>query len=249
MGAATVDRLVADGWSVVATDVCADEPAVPYPMATRAELDAVVARHGDRVRGRVADVRDQAALDAAVADAVEHFGRLDAAVAVAGVFRAQTPLWEVDDEHWDAVVDIDLRGVFHTLRAAVPAILATPEPRRGRIVTVSSTAGTIGLERMAPYVAAKHGVIGLTKAAAVDLAGTGVTANVVAPGSTRTAILEASAAAYDTPLESFSGHQRPLGRLIEPDEVAAAIAFLCSEAAAALTGAVVPVDGGMTATT
>lgn len=249
MGAATVDRLVADGWSVVALDICADDPAIDYPLATRDELDAVVGRHGPHAVAVTADVRHQAALDEAVATARSVYGRLDAAVAVAGVFRARTPLWEVDDAHWDAVLDIDLRGVFHTARAAVPAILSSPDPRRRRVVAVSSTAGTIGLERMAPYVAAKHGVVGLMKALAVDLAGTGVTANVVAPGSTRGAILDASAAAYDTGVDEFAGHQRPLGRLIEPDEVAAAIAFLCGESASAITGAVVAVDGGMTATT
>ncbi len=248
MGAATVARLVADGWSVVATDSCTDEPAIPYPMATRAELDAVATAGGDDVVAVPVDVRDQQSLDAAVAVALDRFGRLDAAIANAGVFAARDRLWEVSDEEWDAVVDVDLRGVFHTARAAIPAILASPEPRRGRFVAVASTAAVVGLERMAPYVAAKHGVIGLVRALAVDLAGTGVTANAVAPGSTRTGILDASAAAYDTAIEGFATHQRSLGRLVEVEEIAATIAFLCSAGAAAITGAVVPVDGGMTST-
>jgi SDR family mycofactocin-dependent oxidoreductase len=248
MGAATVARLVEDGWSVVATDICADEPAIPYAMGTVAELEAVAAAGGEHVTPVVADVRDQSAMRAAVATAVDLFGRLDAAVAMAGVFAAGDRLWEVSDAEWDAVVDIDLRGVFHTARAAIPAILESPEPWRGRFVGVASTAAIVGLKNMAPYVAAKHGVVGLVRALAVDLSGTGVTANAIAPGSTRTAILEASAAAYDTDLDSFAEHQRPIGRLIEPEEIAGAVAYLLSETAAAVTGVVLPVDGGMTNT-
>ena len=248
IGAATVAALVADGWSVVAVDACANVEAIDYSLATPDELAAVGSAGGGHVLTMNADVRNQIELEDAAGAAIERFGQLDAAVAVAGVFKARTPLWEVSDTEWNTITDIDLTGVFQTARAAIPRILASAEPRRGRFVAVSSSAGIIGLSKMAPYVAAKHGVIGLVKALAVDLAGTGVTSNAVAPGSTRTAILEASAAAFGTDINEFSAHQRPLGRLVEPDEVAAAICWLCSEGAAGVTGTVVPVDGGMTNT-
>ena len=248
IGAATVTQLVADGWSVVAVDICGDVPNIEYSLATPDELAAVGTAGGDHVLTMQTDVRNQVELHDAAEAAVKHFGRLDAAVAVAGVFKARSPLWEVSDAEWNTITDIDLTGVFQTARATIPRILASAEPRRGRFVAVSSSAGTIGLSKMAPYVAAKHGVIGLVKALAVDLAGTGVTSNAVAPGSTRTAILEASAAAFDTDINSFAAHQRPIARLIEPAEVADAICWLCSEGAGAITGTVVPVDGGMTST-
>lgn len=248
IGAATVAQLVDDGWAVVAADICGDVAKIEYSLATPDDLAAVGAVGGAHVLTMQADVRSQAALHDAAEAAVEHFGRLDAAIAAAGVFKARTPLWEVSDAEWATITDINLTGVFQTARAAIPQILASPEPRRGRFVAVSSSAGTIGLSKMAPYVAAKHGVIGLVKALAVDLAGTGVTSNAVAPGSTRTAILEASAAAFNTDIDEFAAHQRPLARLVEPTEVADAICWLCSEGAAAVTGAVVAVDGGMTTT-
>jgi SDR family mycofactocin-dependent oxidoreductase len=244
IGAATVRALAAAGWAVVASDACSgDDSPVGYPLATKAELDALCEESG--ATGVVADVRDQEALDAAVRVAVERHGGLDAAVAVAGVIAGGPPAWATDEQVWATQLDVNLSGVWRLARAAVPALLARPEPRRGRFVAVSSAAGVRGLPQLAAYSAAKHGVVGLVTSMAAELGPHGVTANVVCPGSTATAILDASAAVYGLadPAEFAQHHLLP--RLLDPAEVAAAIAFLCSEAASGITGAVVPVDAGM----
>ena len=247
MGASTVDLLVAAGWQVVAVDRSADDPDLAYPLSTKADLEAVAGRHGDAVRTVVGDVRSTSDMRAAVEEATTQFGSLDAAVAAAGVISGGPLAWEIPDAQWEVQFDINVKGVRNLVSAAVPALLASPEPRHGRVVAISSTAGVLGLPRLSAYSASKHAVIGYVRSLAADLAGSDITANVVCPGSTRGPMLDASAAVYDLPTtDEFATHHL-LQRLLEPGEPAALIAWLCSPASSGLTGAVLPVDGGMTA--
>ncbi|MHA6799969.1 mycofactocin-coupled SDR family oxidoreductase [Bounagaea algeriensis] len=247
IGAAVVRRLAGSGWRVVAVDRCADDPAVPYPLGTAEQLAALAGEFPDRVVQAVADVRETAALREAVALAEDRFGGLDAAVGAAALMAGGEPFWEADESEWDVLFTTGVNGVANLARAAIPALLRRPEPRTGRFVALASAAAHRGLWRLTTYNAAKHALVGLVRGLATDLRGTGVCATAVSPGSTRTDMLDATAAIYDLPdVEDFAGHQLT-ERLLEPDEVAAAVEFLCSPASSAVTGSVVHADGGFTA--
>jgi SDR family mycofactocin-dependent oxidoreductase len=250
IGAATVLVLAEQGWSVVALDLAADDPALPYPMGTEAELSTVVAKAnrlagGERVRACVADVRDRDALRVAVADAQRWFGGLDAAIAAAGVVAGGVPLWDMAPDSERAVIEVNLGGVVNLAHAAIPALLRRPPPRSGRFLAVASAAATRGLPMLAAYCAAKAGVTGLIRALGAELGGTGVTANAVSPGSTDTPMLAESARLYGLPAAGAFAAQQPMGRLLEADEIAAVLAFLAGPGSRAMTGAVVPADGGL----
>jgi SDR family mycofactocin-dependent oxidoreductase len=229
----------------VAVDAASDDPAIGYPLGTPEDLAGVVERGGDRVVAHVADVRDYDGLSGAVALAEERFGGLDAAIAVAGVIGGGAPHWETDPDTERAVIDVDLGGVMRFARLAIPALLRRPAPRSGRFLAVASAAATRGMPHLAAYCAAKAGVAGFIRALAVDLADCGITANAVSPGSTRTNILDASATLYALGTAEEFIAQQPIGRLIEPDEVARVLEFLAGPDSGAITGASYPVDGGL----
>jgi SDR family mycofactocin-dependent oxidoreductase len=238
IGAATVDRLVAEGLHVVALDSCGGGQ-----LAGEGDLRAVAARHGDAVHPVVADVRDRYALDAAAAWAVEHWGRLDVAVAAAGIIRGGRPLWETPEADLDLLWDVAAKGVWNTAAATVPAMLAGPDPTTCRFVAVASAAGSHGLFRLAAYNAVKHAVVGIVRGLAADLVGTGVTACAVSPGSTDTQMLHETAALYDVTADDLVQHQL-IRRSIRPGEIAAAIAFCASPAGGVVNGTVLHADGG-----
>ena len=166
-----------------------------------------------------------------------------AVVTSAGVIRGDAA-WAVPDEAFDLMLRVNLLGVWHLADVCVPAMI---EAGTGRFVAVSSAAALRAMPQLAAYSAAKSAVVGYVRALAADLAGTGVTANVVCPGSTRGPMLAASAAVYDLPDQETFAAQALLRRLLEPGEVAAAITWLCGPDSGALTGAVLPVDAGLTA--
>jgi len=229
IGRACAIALAADGHRV---GVC-----FGHDEAGAADTCATVTAAGGEALAVQADVVDPAAVDAAFSRVEDTFGRVEVVVANAGITRDGLML-RMDDEAWGAVLRTNLDGAFHTIRRAAPAMLRA---RFGRIVAVGSVAGLSGSPGQANYAAAKAGLIGLTRAVARELGSRNVTANVVAPGPITTAMTDALS---DDRRQTMTS-QVPLGRFGTAQEVAAVVAFLCSDAAGYVNGAVVPVDGGL----
>lgn len=249
IGAAAVQALCREGYAVTAVDSCAGAsgpPGVGYPMATADDLRTVAERYPDQVLGVEVDVRDPDGLRAAVDQTLSRFGRLDAAVAAAGVVAGGRPQWETPSAHLDTLIDTNVLGVWNTAAATIPAMLTGDAPHGCRFVAIASVAGERGLFNLTGYTLSKHAVIGIVRGLAADLVGTGVTAVAVAPGATDTPMLAATADLYDTGLQEMASHQA-IRRLIEPEEVAAVIALCCSPTGAVLNGSVIRADGGFSA--
>jgi SDR family mycofactocin-dependent oxidoreductase len=216
-------------------------------LTTAQELEAVAADCPGPARAVPGDARSAEDLSRAVAVANDEFGGLDAAVACAGVIAGGEPAWETDEDTWRAMVDGNLTAVWRLVRAAVPALLRRPEPRQGRIVAIASVAGLRGFPQLSAYAAAKHGLVGLVRSLAIELGPHGITANAICPGSTATAMLDESARLFElSGADEFARHQ-PIGRLLDPAEVAEVVAAIVDPAWSGVTGAVLPVDGGMSA--
>ena len=197
---------------------------------------------GARTIGAQVDVSDRAAVDAALGKVRAELGPVGIMVTAAGVdlFESFT---DVTAKSWERVLAVNLTGTFHCLQAAVPDMLAA---RWGRMVTISSSSAQSGAARMAHYVAAKAGVIGLTKALALELAPHGITVNAIPPGMIDTPMLRRAEAKGDVlKLEKLVPRMIPVGRAGTPEDIAATCAFLCSEEAGFITGQVVGVNGGM----
>ena len=220
----------------------------------RAEIDRlcaeIAAQSGTTVAYSDADLSRPEEARALMAQAADRLGPIDILVNNAGVQHVAA-LREFPDDKWDLLLAVNLSAAFHTIKAAVPSMM---ERRWGRIVNTASVLGMVGAPHKPAYVAAKHGVVGLTKSVAIEVAEHGITCNAVCPGTVLTPIIERQIAQQaqvtglpeDQVLKAVFLERMPTGRLVPPDEVAAAIAFLCSDAAASITGAVIPVDGGYT---
>ena len=205
--------------------------------ASAAETRAAVEEAGAEGMAVRADVGDKAAVDVAFAQIEEAWGRVEVLVVNAGINRDGL-LLRMSDDQWGQVLRTDLDGAFHAMRRAARGMV---KARFGRIVAVSSVVALSGSPGQANYAAAKAGLVGLTRALARELGSRGITANVVAPGPITTSMTDALS--EDRRQEMTS--QVPLARFGTGEEVAAVVAFLCSDAAAYVTGAVVPVDGGL----
>jgi NAD(P)-dependent dehydrogenase (short-subunit alcohol dehydrogenase family) len=188
-----------------------------------------------------ADVTRAAEVEAMVNEVVRTFGRLDYAFNNAGIVGTPSSTVECTEENWDRVIAVDLKGVFLCMKYEIPFML---KQGHGAIVNTASIAGLTGIKKNIAYVASKHGVVGLTRAAALDYARAGIRINAVCPGFVRTPLLK-----LDT-MPEFEGRytsSQPMGRLGRPEEIAAAVVWLCSDSASFVTGHLLSVDGGLVA--
>lgn len=232
IGRAIALAFAAEGADVVVADIN-EQPA----QETAAMLQAL----GRRAEAVVCDVTNSDDVAAAVATATDAFGRLDIAINNAGIEQPPTPLAETSDADWDRIMGTDLRGTFLSMKHEILAMSGNG----GSIVNIASGAGVIGIRGQAAYAAAKHGVIGMTKSAALEYAAQGIQINAICPGIIETPMMD-----------RFSGGtpegrarviaQEPIGRMGRPEEIASAALWLCSDLGGFAIGHALVVDGGQT---
>jgi SDR family mycofactocin-dependent oxidoreductase len=252
-------RFAEEGADIIAIDVCQSIPSVDYPMGSEADLAETVRQveaTGRRIFARKADVRDSIALTTILAEAVAEFGRLDIVCANAGVVGL-SPAETMSDELWDDIIAINLGGVFKTARTAIPHLKAGG--RGGSIIVTSSAAAVVSMHNNAHYVASKHGVVGLMKVLAKELAKDLIRVNAILPTGVNTPMIhnehtysvfmpdrDPKTITREDVAPMFTGLNLLPIPWVEPDDVTNAVLFLASDAARYMTGVQLPVDAGYT---
>jgi NAD(P)-dependent dehydrogenase (short-subunit alcohol dehydrogenase family) len=235
IGRAAAERFAARGAKVLVADL---------NEKTAAETVELIEAAGGTARAVVGDLRDQAVVDRVVATAVEAFGGVDVLVNNAGVMDRMSALGETDDAEWELTLGVNLTAPFRLTRAVLPQL---QKAGRGAIVFTASEAGLRGSAAGAAYTASKHAVVGLVKSLAVMYRGQGIRTNAIAPGPTATSIQVDARAEAHGPQVIGGLIGATMGRMAGPEEQAAAIVFLASDAAADINGVVLPVDDGWSA--
>jgi SDR family mycofactocin-dependent oxidoreductase len=258
-GRAHAIRLASEGADIIAIDICGPiSETITYPLATSedlAETVQAIEASGRKVLAREVDIRDLAALQLVVADGVEQFGRLDIVVANAGVL-SWGRMFEMSEEQWDTVIDVNLNGTWRTIRAAVPAMIEAGNG--GSIIIVSSSAGLKATPGNGHYSASKHGLVAITNALAIEVGEFGIRVNSIHPYSIDTPMVEKEAmmavfAKYPQYLHSFSpmpyrpvNHEgkKGLQEFMTAEEVSDVVAWLAGDGSATISGSQIAVDRG-----
>ena len=256
MGRAHALAFAREGAMLVLCDACRQYESVPYPLARPEELVSVaeeIERIGRPVIAAQVDVTDLAGMQELAGRAEREFGPIDVVVANAGLYSFASS-WEMSEEQWDETVDVCLKGVWITCKVCIPQMIAR---RVGKIICISSTAGVKGMANLTHYVAAKHGVIGLVKTLAIELAPYNINVNAVCPTSVDTMMCRnqmlydvfaggpGPEATYEHMLELMNQMNLFSDRnLLPPEDVSKVVLWLASEEARHLTGCAVPVDAG-----
>ena len=257
LGRACATSFAEHGAALILLDIGHDLDGVPYPLGSIEQLARTAAlceERGAPVLSVTADVRDPAAVTSAVERALDRFGTVDVLVNGAGIAApAGKTTHQITEQEWQLMLDIDLSGAWRMTVAVAPTMVAQ---RSGSIINISSTAGLVGYRHFAGYVVAKHGLVGLTRAAALDYAPYRVRVNALCPGSVRDdptvegRMLSEIARSLEVPVDEHEAifvQAQPMNSLIEPSDVAGAALWLAGDASAQVTGSVVTVDGGFTA--
>jgi len=233
IGRATALKFANEGAKVVTSDINVKGGEETVEMIKKAGGDAIFVK---------SDISQSADVKALVAETVKTFGRLDCACNIAGILGKTAPFTEQTEEDFDRVIAVNLRGTFMCLQAEIDQMLKNDG---GTIVNVASIAGLVGSAGIAPYVASKHAVTGLTKNAALEYAQQGIRVNAVCPGGIETDMVQSFLSEEFT--TEMLGAMHPIGRIGQPEEVAELMVWLCSDRASFVTGSVIPVDGGFVA--